>query len=243
MAKLTPISESDGRGKLMSVVSLVDQNGQRMSWQSQNGLMYKYLVEFENGDKGTAMSPKTENPWPAGKEYIYHTKTYQNEKGTWVNISGIKDPNQQSGNKRKYTPQDTEKIINQVCIESAAIIAPSFEPEINWRQLLEPLQNWMKTKVFTEKKNSIEIGAAMRRAAIIIEKSNKTLQGTNPIIELAEEIYNIIQETSWTDNLQQNDSQQSGPGNQQQNPQQNPPASQPQNPPQTNNPPGTGRLY
>jgi hypothetical protein len=52
-----------------SVVSLVMPNG---TWEGKYGLMYKFIIEFENGDRGSYLSKsETQNKFISGNETEY----------------------------------------------------------------------------------------------------------------------------------------------------------------------------
>ena len=95
------------KGKIVKVTG----NG---TWQSANGLFYKWEVEFDNGDLGGAMTKdQNQQKWIVGKEVSY-TKTV-NDKG----FSNFKLVEEKPFSGGKFEPKDTGVITMLSCISSA----------------------------------------------------------------------------------------------------------------------------
>lgn len=75
------------QGKLKSFEKKMYKD-QHEKWDGPHGVMYKFTVVFDNGDEGTAMSPKISPAWSLGHEYTYEKST--SDKG-FVSIKGMKD--------------------------------------------------------------------------------------------------------------------------------------------------------
>lgn len=49
-------------------------SGVHASWTSDNGVFYKFNLEWENGDKGSALSKETKPSWKIGTKFSYEVK-------------------------------------------------------------------------------------------------------------------------------------------------------------------------
>ncbi len=73
------------QSKLKSVAPTII-NGVHSTFAGQKGILYKFTIEFENGDKGGANSTKPTPSWQVGLEYTY-TKT---QNGEYINFKDLK---------------------------------------------------------------------------------------------------------------------------------------------------------
>lgn len=82
-----------------SKIKTIQPNG---TYQSQNGLMYKFEIELENGEGGE-VSAKTEDRWNIGDEVEYETT--QSKWGTRMKLS-------KAGFQQKAASPDIQKRID-----------------------------------------------------------------------------------------------------------------------------------
>jgi hypothetical protein len=70
-----------------AVVTKVTGNG---TWEGQYGLMYKWEIEFDNGDFGNAMTKQqSQATWKIGEEIEYELTERLTPNGTFYNVKAI----------------------------------------------------------------------------------------------------------------------------------------------------------
>lgn len=86
-------------GKLMQFSPLIKNNTHQI-WDGPKGRYYKFVIGFDNGDIGTAMSTFTTPKWEIGQVYIYELKEtiYNNQKQYSISGMNKKMDTQQNGN-------------------------------------------------------------------------------------------------------------------------------------------------
>ena len=101
------------------------KNNVQDTYQGQNGLLYKFIATFENGDTGECNSTSTSPKWEIGKEYNYELESRTVNGNTYFSIKGLKKvdfvPNYNGGSSyTAKTPAEWESHAMQVAIESVA---------------------------------------------------------------------------------------------------------------------------
>ena len=124
-----------------SKVSNVQGNG---TWQSRNGLMYKFDIWMENGDKGEYSSLKQDqNKFIVGDqiEYEFHD-------GQYPKIKPVYKPNQNGSKKSfKADPKQQESIEKQSCLRSATIFHQHSSVDANQVVATADIfYNWLNSK-------------------------------------------------------------------------------------------------
>lgn len=93
-------------------------NGNHDSYIGQHGTMWKFTMEFEDGTKGNAQSPKQQPSWKIGDTYIFDVV----ENNGYKNIKGMKpkDSNfNNGGGGKKENPLTQQLIIAQSSCDKA----------------------------------------------------------------------------------------------------------------------------
>jgi hypothetical protein len=68
-------------------------------WENEGKINYKFTLEWENGDVGTAMCQKEEGNYEVGAEYLYEKKITEHEGKTYTNFKGVKRADSTFGKK------------------------------------------------------------------------------------------------------------------------------------------------
>lgn len=66
------------------------KNGVQETYNGQNGVLYKYIASFENGDAGEANSTSQAPKWKIGAEYTYDFSSREYNGSTYYNIKSLK---------------------------------------------------------------------------------------------------------------------------------------------------------
>lgn len=74
--------------KLISFEPVLE-NGVHKSYTTAHGTFYNFIVEFDNGDKGSTSSKKQQPSWKTNEDYTY--EKVQN--GNYTNIKSMKPVN------------------------------------------------------------------------------------------------------------------------------------------------------
>lgn len=140
------------QSKLKSVEKkMID--GVHATYQGDKGKFYKFIVEFENGDKGGSMSTKEQPTWTIGTEYTYDKEV----KGEFTNIKNIKDPTKSYSNGNSnyvsyYDKPEVQLAINhtyamnmslEYCSNKENMDPPQLIPEGAQEQLRIAIFNWI----------------------------------------------------------------------------------------------------
>ncbi len=147
------------------------------SYTKDGTTYWKFIVTFDNGDSGTALSKSEAGNYTIGTEYTYESKENQTY---GKQISGIKkvDGFTPGGGRPAYTPEEGKSISYQVAIEVATkyvefrLLQPSESDYLkliaNIYKLLEPFCG--------ERKTSILAQSAMKRA-VDVAATNVQFEG------------------------------------------------------------------
>lgn len=123
------------QGKLIKFEPLIT-NGVHETYQGQRGLLYKFTVTFQTGDKtvvGTANSTKDKPNWEVGVLYNFETSVH----GQYTNIKGIKKVDDSYGAKKP-----DPSFIAQKCFEGAIECTLNFfklNPDLYENQQVEDM--------------------------------------------------------------------------------------------------------
>jgi len=183
------------------------KNGVHESFTGQHGVLYKFDVEFDNGDIGEANSPNQTPKWVVGKEYTYtlESNQYGNKiKGMkMVPDAGAAAPNANAGGYQK-SPEEQKRISMQVSYEIATrlttdnIEGMSEEEEKNFiskypsallKQGIEAHANEFCEWIMKVPEHSIIRSNAIRRAVEQRSIPQFEITSKTKIMERAEEIY------------------------------------------------------
>lgn len=96
----------------MAQSKLLNYTAQNRTWQNPSGqTYYKFILEFENGDKGDALSAKEHGNYEIGKEYTYEKTSREVNGTTYYSFKSIKslDATARSGNFPKKGGGDYKK--------------------------------------------------------------------------------------------------------------------------------------
>lgn len=66
------------------------KNGVQETYNGQNGVLYKYIASFENGDAGEANSTSQAPKWKIGAEYTYDLSSREYNGNTYYSIKSLK---------------------------------------------------------------------------------------------------------------------------------------------------------
>lgn len=106
-----------------AVVTRVTGNG---TWEGQYGLMYKWEIEFDNGDYGNAMTKSnTQTTWSQGEEVEYELIEKVTSNGTFYNVKAIqsKPPGGFGGGGFKKDPVTEARITRMSVLNRAVDLA------------------------------------------------------------------------------------------------------------------------
>lgn len=76
----------DRKAILTTVTPSVNTDGTPGSVKKIDAILYRFTVEFDNGDVGQALSKRAVDPYEIGKEYVY----YKTDRGDHVSIGGMR---------------------------------------------------------------------------------------------------------------------------------------------------------
>lgn len=139
---------------LKSFVPKIGANGIESFPCSHGGVLYKFMMEWENGDVGECNSKSTTPVWRVGAEYTYDIET--NQWGNkFKNLSKVKDapqdaqqtgqqqntsqPQQQvksSDEQRKINMQVAYEVSTNIIVKSAETLPPEYT-ELLLKQIVE----------------------------------------------------------------------------------------------------------
>ena len=171
-------------------------NGEHSFWDNpKGGRLWKFTVEFENGDKGTTQK-KDENGkgLEIGKEYIYEKVVT----GNFTNIKGMKDPNSTfggSGFKSSYNdPKSIERWLkaNVVALTNkAGWIIPNYDKQLSGKKIM----TWLNIPECKEDKDL----AILRRTVLenVIDDCRESFDSSKPanldeMLTVADKNWNYI---------------------------------------------------
>jgi hypothetical protein len=170
------------KSKLKSFEKLMINNVHATWVNDKNKTNWKFTVEFENGDKGTAMKMNEEGKGlDIGTEYVYE----KSKNGNYTNIKGMKDANSTfaGGNGPKSSYNDPLSIARWSKCNSLAI-----SNKISWilkdmdkKTILKSVLLWIS---IDETKNDKDL-SILRRTVIedVIEDFHKQFNDTEPTLE------------------------------------------------------------
>jgi|TARA_R110000824_G_scaffold84682_3_gene211053 hypothetical protein len=126
-----------------SVVAKVTPNG---TWDGQYGLMYKFEIEFENGQGGEYLSKfENQTKFVVGEETEYE----RTERGQFVKIKPVSNfqPGQSSGGGFKKDDNVQKMIVRQSSLKASIdlICAGKIEPQ-DWKKSADSFVDWVYGK-------------------------------------------------------------------------------------------------
>ena len=102
--------------KLMAFEPSIDKDSVHKTFSASYGRLWKFIVEFDNGDKGEASSTKQEPTWQIGEEFSYELVV----NGVFSNIrtmtptAVIKRAKKTTGDWQLYCAQKVMKILVEI---------------------------------------------------------------------------------------------------------------------------------
>lgn len=132
-----------------SKVTKVTGNG---TWDSQYGTMYRFEVEFENGDNGDYNSKsKDQQNFIVGQEASYEITSKEHQGRTFYTVKPVKPSQQTFGS--KYDPETSKKITRMSVLKCATDLV------INEKIRLDTIFEWcqMMEKYVDSGDNQIDI--------------------------------------------------------------------------------------
>lgn len=125
------------------------KNNVQDTYQGQNGLLYKFIATFENGDAGECNSTSTSPKWEIGKEYNYDLESRTVNGNTYFSIKGLKRADFVSNNNggSSYTAKTSAEWKShamQVAIESVAWMYHEGVFEHKYREItIDKVYQWI----------------------------------------------------------------------------------------------------
>lgn len=103
-----------------SKVKAVTPNG---TYEGKYGLMYKFDVEFENGEYGTAMGKTQECKFVVGMEASYERTSREYNGQTYYNVKYVNESYQGGGGYKGKDPKTEARIVRMNVLQRAVDLA------------------------------------------------------------------------------------------------------------------------
>ena len=189
----------------------VFKEGVHDTWNSPNGLLYKFKLTFDNGLIGVANSKtETGEAYTTGDTYEY-TINHKNQYGILLKVGKPQTGGSSSSGYSKRAPQDPDKeyyILMSVAVESAAITVRDLDIHLQrpteMKACIGTYAKWLLRKTYVEKCNAINIQAALRRAVLLIGVNGQSVDSAETVTIKANELYKSINDNvAWMKTLVQ----------------------------------------
>lgn len=114
--------------KINSIEPILDQHGQHQTYAGQYGLLYEFVVSFENGDSGKANAKTAIPSYKIGDEVEYSKKVFQKPgRPDFVLINGIKKVEGFKPNSTYNNPDTNNKAAMSMAINITLIMLTKFD--------------------------------------------------------------------------------------------------------------------
>lgn len=202
------------KGKIVQADQILN-NGEHATYIDKRGdTNYKFMLVWDNGDKGEASAKSSNKQYELNKELTYVKYTRIHNDNTYYSFAKINDPNYQKGTGggggggAKKSPDQEYYILMSVAVETSCItvrdMATHLQRPTDLKECTSLFTKWMLRKIHVNKCNAINVQAALRRAILLIGVDGQGVDSPQTVIIKAEEFYKTINDNvPWQKNLVQ----------------------------------------
>ena len=180
------------------------KNNVQDTYQGQNGLLYKFIATFENGDAGECNSISTSPKWEIGKEYTYDLESRTVNGNTYFSIKGLKRadfvPNNNGGSSYSAkTPAEWKSHAMQVAIESVAWMYHEGVFEHKYREItIDKVYQWIINVVRGNDKMYWRAFSVIKSSINFFTSSGTDIKDFNSMLLYANTLYAMCDEEPQT---------------------------------------------
>lgn len=179
-------------------------------WNGQNGLIYFFDIEFEDGTVGQFGTTKREqDKFVIGTDVTYTKEEKQNQRGTWYKIDKVKQDTGGGGysGNRKSDPKTERSIMANVALECALVCIHKLNLKSSVTKdlssvfsLSNKFYDFIQNECGSDKQKRITMQARLKGVVEhLLEVPSLEIQSSDHIIEYVRKTYNYVEGKMNTD--------------------------------------------
>jgi len=185
-----------GTSKVKRLNRSMGEFGEQEVWESNNGKLYKSVIDLEDGASGQVWSKKEDPPYKEG-DTVNYTVTRVHEKYGPTLSCKIPDENRPGGGggrgkSRELDPNAKKQIMMNVAIFSAVTTVDRLRQPIDLESCIDEYRDWLITKIHGSGYNEINAQSALKMAAALAGAEKQNVDSPQQVVMLANRFYDKI---------------------------------------------------